>query len=258
MKHATLVALISSATLLTGCATRPLFAFDTNQMSSIRTIAVSAPKPTTYFVSTAGVMFIPVPGLSMLAAAVGGAVAGGANAASSRIGNDFDRLVKEKVGDTELNRRFVDMLEAELRAQGYEVKEIDLSEDGMPKIAEDGTGLILKGNAYSGADAIMIAPSLTGYFAAGIAAPFTRSVSTEIRIFKADTLAPIFTENLTYYKAQDPYSYNWYSALVEDLPHAVQGLDEALMGLGPKFRVLLFASRGISPTARTNVTQKTD
>ncbi|WP_419690136.1 hypothetical protein ACN22W_37595 [Burkholderia theae] len=41
-----------------------------------------------------------------------------------------------------------------------------------------------------------------------------------------------------------PYSYNWYSAVKDDLLHAIQGVNEALMELVPQFKADLLASRG--------------
>lgn len=260
--------------LLSACASKPPMDFDAQKMSSIKTIAVSVPKPTTYFaITSGGPIAVPIPGVGLLAAAVGGAIAGGTAAAATRTNKDFDSIVKSELGDTGLNRRYIDALEAELRAQGYQVKEIELGQPGTPKIAGDWLHPVLEGDAYTGADAIMIAPVLTGYGANGLGWPYVRSVSTRIRIFSASNLEPIFSQNIflpapAYISpkssrggsknadsnsSQDakesiPYAYPLYVDLLKDLPHAIQGIDEALMGFVPQFRAALQAGKGVSPS----------
>jgi hypothetical protein len=258
--------------LLCACASKPQIDFDTQKMSSIKTIAVAVPKPTTYFaVSSGGPVFIPIPGASVLAAAIGGAIAGGVAAASNRTNKEFDSLVKDRLGDTRLNRRYVDGLEDELRAQGYQVKEVDLGQAGMPGIDGDLLHPVLKGEPYAEADAIMIAPVKTGYGANGMGCPYVRAVNSQIRIFTANTFVSIFSQNISspatcpvisgaskdfdknnWAKSnkgsKEPvlFSYEFYSDLVNDLPHAVQGVDEALMSFVPQFRAALLASKGVS------------
>jgi hypothetical protein len=258
--------------LLGACASKPQIDFDTYGMLSIKTIAVAIPKPTTYFAVThGGPVFIPIPGGSILAAAIGGAIAGGTVAMSTRTSKEFDRLVRDRLGDTRLNRRYVDGLEDELRAQGYQVKEIDLGEAGMPSIGGDMLHPVLEGKPYTEADAIMIAPVKTGYGANGVGCPYVRAVNSQIRIFSAKTFTPIFSQNIFFpapcpvvsnsnedfgknnftnsnRNSQEPvaFSYQFYSDIVNDLPHAVQGVDEALMSFVPQFRTALLASKGIS------------
>jgi len=272
--------MISYAIFLGACASKPPADVDAQKMSSIKTIAVNVPKPTTYFAVTAGgPIIVPIPGVGLLAAAVGGAIAGGTAAVSTRTNKDFDSVVKSELGDTGLNRKFIDALEAELRAQGYQVKEVDLEQAGMPKIAGDWFHPVLKGDAYTGADAIMIAPIITGYGANGLGWPYVRSVSSQIRIFSASTFDPIFSQgvflpppayispkssrggskNADLNSSQDakesiPYTYPFYADLLKDLPHAIQGIDEALMGFVPQFRAALLAGKGVSQS--TSVSQK--
>ncbi|WP_175941842.1 hypothetical protein [Burkholderia pyrrocinia] len=245
-------------------------------MSSVKTIAVDVSRPTVYFAVTAGgPVFVPIPGVGLLAAAVGGAIAGGTAAVSTRTNKDLNDLVKNELGDTGLNRRYIEALEAELRAQGYQVKEIDLAQAGMPKIAGDWLHPTLKGEAYPGADAILIAPANTGYGANGLGWPYVRSVNSQIRIFSAKTFEPLFSQNIFYpipshispssgsggvnnntgsifaqdAKSDGPYVYPFYADLVKDLPNAIKGIDGALMSFVPQFRSALLAGRGISQSA---------
>ncbi|WP_423760469.1 hypothetical protein [Burkholderia sp. NLJ2] len=273
-------AIIMSVLMLGACASKPQVEFDTRKMTSIKTIAIDVPKPTKYFaITVGGPIFVPIPGAGLLAAAVGGAIAGGTAAASTRTNKDFDDLVKSELGDTGLNRKYIEALEAELRVQGYDVKEIDLSQDGMPKVTGDWPNPTLKGAAYASADAILIAPVNTGYGANGLGWPYVRSVSSRIRIFSAKTLDPIFSQNIFLPppgnlgsnsggvvnrnfgssfnqddKKVDPYVYPFYDDLVKDLPHAIRGVDEALMSFVPQFRTALLTSRGITQSA--NASQK--
>lgn len=266
--------------LLSACASNSPIDFDAQRMSSIKTIAVNVPKPTTYFaVTSGGPIIVPIPGVGLLAAAVGGAIAGGTAAASTRTNKDFDSVVKSELGDTGLNRKYINALEAELRVLGYQVKEIELGQAGTPAIAGDWLNPVLKGDAYTGADAIMIAPVITGYGATGLGWPYVRSVSSRIRIFSASTLEPIFSQNIflpapayispksskggsknaDVNSGQDakesiPYTYPLYTDLLRDLPHAIQGIDEALMGFVPQFRTALQAGKSVSSS--TGVSQK--
>lgn len=260
--------------LLGACASKPQAEFDMQKMSSVKTIAVAVPMPTIYFaVTSGGPIFvpIPIPGASVLAAAIGGTIAGGSAAASTRTNKEFDSLVKDRLGDTQLNRRYVDSLENELRAQGYRVKEIVLGQTGMPTIAGDWLHPVLKGEPYTEADAIMIAPVNTGYGANGLGCPYVRVVNSRIRIFSSNTFDPIFSQNIFYSSPCQvasgsnrdfdknnwansnqgpvesvPFSYQFYSDLVKDLPHAIQGIDEALMSFVPQFHTALLESRGVS------------
>ncbi|WP_367188818.1 hypothetical protein [Burkholderia sp. Ed8] len=245
-------------------------------MTSIKTIAVDVSRPTVYFaVMAGGPIIVPIPGVDLLAAAVGGAIAGGTAAVSTRTNKDFNDLVKSELGDTGLNRKYIEALEVELRAQGYQVKEIDLGQPDMPKISGDWLHPTLKGEAYTGADAILIAPANTGYGANGLGWPYVRSVNSQIRIFSTKTFEPIFSQNIFFptpshlsptsgsggvnkntgsnfasdAKENGPYVYPFYADLVKDLPSAIKGIDEALMSFVPQFRTALLTGRGISQSA---------
>lgn len=276
MKIMNKLAVVFVTLLLSACASKPQVEFDAEKMSSIKTIAVGVPKPIKYFaVTSGGPVFIPIPGVGLLAAAVGGVVAGSVAAASTRSNKDFDSLVKDRLGDTGLNRRYVEAIENELRAQGYQVKEINLGQDGMPEIAGDAMHPVLKGKPYAGADAIMIVPAVAGYGANGVGCPYVRTVNSRIRIFTSNNFDTVFSQNFFYMatcqvdsginrgvfenmnanrdiKKPDPYSYQFYSDLVADLPHAIQGVDEKLMSLVPQFRTALLSSRGLSESIDAN------
>lgn len=218
-------------------------------MGAIKTIAVVAPHKTTYSAVSAGTNGMVFVGPGLLLAAVSGAVSGAISAASHRSNASFNDLVTEKLGDTGLNRKLVDAVEAELRSEGYEVKEVDLAQEGMPKLTLKNRAMALEGASYAGADAIMVVQSLNGYFAPGSMSWYTRDVKLNVEVFKADTFEPIFKDRLNFNQGNaDPYHYTLYSALKEDLPHAIQGVDEAVMGLVPSIKADLLASRGISAT----------
>lgn len=234
------------ASFVTACTTPPRATYDSTKMSSIKTIAVAAPKKTNYYATSAGsgsVMFI---GGGVLASVIATAVADAVTA--GRANATFNDIVTEKLGDTGLNRKFVDALEAQLKDAGYEVKEIELSGKDMPKVAVERNGTqVLKGKPYEGADAIMVVQNANGYFAPGAFSWYTREARVKIEIYKADTFEPIFNEQLLFNKGNsDSYHYTTYSALKDDLPHAIQGVDEAVMGLVPDFKTDLLASRGVS------------
>ena len=247
------------AMMLSACATPPSATYDTADMVSIKTIAVAIPKPTSYFaVSLSGPIFVPIPGASLAMAAFSGALAGTLGRAATHGNDEFNDLVQQKLGDTGLNRKFVDGLEAVLREQGYVVKEVELGRDGAPELTWDKkSGPLLTGGPYLGADALLIAPVQTGYLSKQLGHAYLRFAKTEVRIFKADTLKSIFTDDLThktesaFQQGGIPYSYNWYSAIMDDLPRAIQGVNEALMDLVPQFKADLLASRGEASAAST-------
>ncbi|NRO99514.1 hypothetical protein GWC77_26950 [Paraburkholderia sp. NMBU_R16] len=216
-------------------------------MEAIKTIAVDVPKKTNYYAFSAGtspVMFI---GPGVLVAAVTGAISGAISAASHRTNPTFNDLVTEKLGDTGLNRKFLDALESQLRAEGYEIKEVELAQGDMPQVVLKDRVMALDGKSYTGADAIMIVQNLNGYYAPGSMSWYTRDVKVNIEMFKADTFEPIFQDRLKFNQGiSDPYHYTTFSELKDDLPRAIKGLDEAVMGLVPQFRADLLASRGVS------------
>lgn len=270
------IAIVCFAALMSACASKPQYDYDAQKMSSVKTIAVDVSRPTAYFAVTAGgPVFVPIPGVGLLAAAVGGAIAGGTTAVSTRTNKDFNDVVKSELGDTGLNRKYIEALEAELRAQGYQVKEVNLGQADTPKVAGDWLHPTLKGDAYTGADAILIASTNTGYGAQGLGWPYVRSVNSQIRIFSAKTFEPIFSQNLFYpipshlnptsggggvnkntgstfasdAKDNGPYVYPFYADLMKDLPNAIKGIDEALMSFVPQFHTALLNGRGISQSA---------
>ncbi|MEN2473833.1 hypothetical protein [Burkholderia sp. GS2Y] len=243
--------------MLSACAAPPSVSYDMAGMAAIKTIAVATPQPTSYFaVSLSGPIFIPVPGASLAISAFSGALAGTLGRAATHGNDEFNDLVQQKLGDTGLNRKFVDALEAALRAQGYAVKEVELGRDGAPELTWDKkNGPLLTGGPYLGADALLIAPVQTGYLSKQLGHSYVRFAKTEVRIFKADTLKSVFADDLmhktesAFQQGGIPYSYNWYSAIKDDLPHAIQGVNEALMDLVPQFKADLSTSRGEARTA---------
>lgn len=237
------------ATVVSACTAPPRATYDSAKIGAIKTIAVATPTKTNYYAVSAGTNPVMLIGPGLLVSAIAGAVSGAISAASHRTNATFNDLVMEKLGDTGLNRKFIDALETELRSQGYDVKEVELVGDDMPKLVvkDHGYTLALEGQHYTGADAIMVVQNTNGYFAPGSFSWYTRDVRAKVMIYKADTLEPIFNDRLTFNKGNsDPYHYSTYSELKDDLPRAIRGVDEAVMGLVPEFKTDLLASRGVS------------
>jgi hypothetical protein len=256
-------AIFACATFMTACTTPPRTTFDSAKLGAVKTIAVAVPQKTSYFAVSAGsgggVMFF---GPGVIGAVVGGVLSGAISAAASHRDHlTFNDLVAQKLGDTGLNRKFVDAIEVELRSEGYDVKEVDLADDDMPKVVftDHGATQALRGKPYAGADAIMIVGNTNGYFATSAMAWFTRDVKASIAMYKADTFEPIFRDQLKFNQGNaDSYHYTTYSELKDDLPRAVQGVDEAVLGLVPEFKADLMASRGVSAeTVRTATAAET-
>jgi hypothetical protein len=248
-------AIIGLSALLGACAAPPRSQYSGDEMKSIKSIVVETPAATKYFAMSVGsTPLVVLPGVGIIAAAVTGAVSGGVAALSNRKNPTFDELVTEKLGKSDLNRKFVDQLEASLRAQGYEVTEIDGNAPDMPKaVIQLGRVGKLEGSAYHGADAIMIVSIATGYYAAGVFEPYVRNAAVNVAIFKADTLKPVFRDRFSQYAMHDSvYNYSRFVDLTADLPNAIQGINEATMGFVPEFNADMLASRGMpSPTAQT-------
>ncbi|WP_027796893.1 hypothetical protein [Paraburkholderia acidipaludis] len=246
---------LSLSALLGACAAPPRSQYSGDEMKSIKSIVVETPPATKYYAMSEGsTPLVVLPGIGIIAAAVTGAVSGGVSALANRKNPTFDDLVTEKLGKSDLNRKFVDQIEASLRAQGYEITEVDGTAPDMPKaVLQFGRVGKLEGSPYHGADAIMIVSIATGYYAAGVFEPYVRSASVNVAIFKADTLKPVFRDRLSQYAMHDSaYSYFHFGDLTADLPHAIQGIDEATMGFVPEFNADMLASRGMpSPTAQT-------
>lgn len=247
--------IIGLTALLGACAAPPRSQFSGDEMKSIKSIVVETPSKTNYFAESAGGSpLIVLPGAGVLVAAVSGAVSGTVDALTHKTNPTFNDLVIAKLGETDINRKFVDGLEASLREQGYDVREVGSDAPGMPKttlkLAQYPN---LNGAAYHGADAIMAVSIKSGYYAAGIFEPYVRSVIVNVAIFRADTLKPVFRDRLAQYVMHDSvFSYLRFDALTADLPHAIRGIDDTMMGFVSEFNADILASRGMpSPTAQT-------
>jgi len=253
MKTSLKIALLTPTLMLAACAPGPKY--DTAQMSSIKVIAVPVPKGTHYYAGTVGATYGG--GVIGIALAVAANVAANVEAKKHNT-QTFNDVVEAQLGETGLSRKFTDALEAELKAQGYIVKEVDLSQDGMPKQEFDPQTrqIVLKGPAYKGADAILIWPISIGYSAPGQFSSFQRMVTGNIEIVKSDTLVPIFKQPVKFYLSPDSYMYPSYTGLVSDLPHAIAGLDDAAMSLVPQFSSALKTSR-IGVLAMTGASSQT-
>lgn len=236
---------------LTACVATPRAEFDPQKLAQVRTVAVAVPATTTYLAGSAGAPIV-IPGAGALAAAIGGAVSGAISASTSKRTVTFNELVAARLGDTNLSRRFEDGIEAELRNQGYVVKEIDLSQDGMPKLSFIANLASLNGQKYSGADAILVINLQPQYFAPGPLNSYTRQVTGEVTLFDASSYKVTFRRALHFLKFNDAYSYGTFSSLLDDLPHAIQGVDDAAMSLVPQFGTLLTNARQTIQASNTS------
>lgn len=244
---------IAAAVVLSACAI-PQAKFDSEKLGAIKTITVAVPRQHYIAASSSGPVIVPGGGL--IAAAIGGAISGGINASTNKQSVTFDELVSAKLGDTHFSRRLVDAIEAELRAEGFVVNEVDFSREDMPKSVFENGGYILKGQPYRGADAILVPVVGQAYFAPGPLSAFRRQVVGQIGIYKGDTLEPVFTRRLFFMTVRDSYSYMTYRGLVDDLPHAIQGLDDAAMSLVPGFVESLRSARQLPPAATATAEAK--
>ncbi len=221
-----IIALAAAATL-SGCAAGPRPVVDEARFKPIHTITVIYPGQAVYYGSMVSAP-IPIPVVGLVGAAIAGAVTGSINAANSKKRVTFDDLVTEKLGDTKLNRRFTDGIEAVLRSHGYIVKEVDASDPSVPRIDWDShSTLRASGPVYSDGDAILAFKIAPSYTSPGLFYSYSRAVTGEITLFKTATYEPLMRQRLYWQPFSDPYSYATMSMLVKDLPHAISGLDEA-------------------------------
>lgn len=224
----TLLVAIAMSLGLTGCAGMPT-ELDSAKFSSIKTVTVVYPGKTSYAAGAASVPLIIPAGL--VAAAVAGAVTGKANASASNANKKaatFDDLVTEKVGDTNLNRRFTDGVEASLRAHGYVVNEVSADAPTLPDFTrDDHNNWHAQGQAYRDSDALLIIKVSPAYQSPGPLNSYARMVVGEIVMFKGDTHEAVLRRRVYWQKFTDPYSYGTYASIINDLPRAIKGLDEA-------------------------------
>lgn len=221
---------IAALAVLAGCATGPHPEVDAGKFHAIHTVTVIYPGKTVYSGGRAQMPLL-LTGGGLLGAVVTGAVTGLANASSAKQDpHTFDDFVTAKVGDTKLNRRFTDGIEAALRSHGYVVREVDASTPTLPTFSRDDHNHWHAGDpVYQDSDAVLLIRVSPLYNSSGPMSAYSRMVLGEIVMFAGDTHEAVFRQSVYWQKAIDPYSYHSIDAIVADLPHAISGIDESVM-----------------------------
>lgn len=223
---------IGAIAALVGCATAPSPVVDAGKFRSVHTVTVVYPGKAAYSGGRAQVPLV-LAGGGLLGAVVTGAVTGLSNARSAKYDpRTFDDLVMAKLGDTRLNRRLTDGIEAALRTHGYVVREVDASTASLPTFSRDEHNQRLwhaGGPIYRDSDAVLLIQVSPLYNSAGPMSAYSRLVIGEIVMFTGDTHDAVFRQPVYWQKAIDPYSYHTIDAIEADLPHAISGLDESVM-----------------------------
>jgi hypothetical protein len=221
---------IAVLSVLAGCAAAPRAEVDAGKLRTVHTVTVVYPGKTVYSGARAQTPLMVVGG-GLIGAALTGALSGLANASTAK--QDplaLDNAVTAKLGDTKLNRRFTDGIEAALRAHGYVVNEGDASTPTLPTFSrDDHNHWHASGPVYGESDAVLVIYVSPAYSSSGPMSAYTRLIIGEIDMFTGDTLEAVFRQPVHWMKAIDPYTYHFMDAIVADLPHAISGLDESMM-----------------------------
>ncbi len=217
---------IAALSVLAGCAAGPRAEVDAGKLHTVHTVTVVYPGKTVYSGGRAQTPLLLTGG-----GLIGAAVTGLANASTAR--QDplvFDDVVRAKLGDTKLNRRFTDGIEATLRTHGYVVNEVDASTPTLPTFSrDDHNRWHASGPVYRESDAVLLIRVSPAYSSGGPMSAYTRLIIGEIDMFTRDTHEAVFRQPIYWMKTIDPYIYHFIDAIVADLPHAISGLDESMM-----------------------------
>ncbi|PMS21220.1 hypothetical protein C0Z18_08575 [Trinickia dabaoshanensis] len=216
--------------VLVGCASAPRAEIDAAKIRTVHTVTVVYPGKVVYTAARPQFQFVPV---------VGGAVGAIATATVAGIVDahhakqdapKFDDVVTKKLGDTQLNRRFTDGIEASLRSHGYVVKEVDASAPTLPTFApDDHAHWHASGPIYRDSDAVLLIRVSPAYSPPGPMSYYSRFITGEIVMFASDTHDAVLRQRIYSVSINDPYSYYSTDLIEADLPHAINGLDESMM-----------------------------
>jgi hypothetical protein len=225
-------AAIAALAAIAGCASAPRPEVDAGKLRAIHTVTVIYPGKAVYSAARAQMPLMLVGGGGLLGAALTGAATGLVNASVPRQDpHAFDDLVTTKLGDTQVNRRFTDGIEAALRSHGYVVQEVDHLAPALPTFSRDQHfDWHADGPAYRDSDAVLLIQVTPWYSSSGPMSAYTRLINGEIVMFAGDTHEAIFRQRIHWKKAIDPYTYHFIENIEADLPHAISGLDESMMG----------------------------
>lgn len=221
---------ITALSLLTGCAAGPRAEVDAGRLRTVHTVTVVYPGKTVYSGGRAQTPLL-LTGGGLIGAALSGGITGLANASTAKHNAfTFDDVVTAKLGDTKLNRRFTDGIEAALRAHGYVVNEVDASTPTLPTFSrDDHNRWHASGPVYRESDAVLLIRVSPVYSSSGPMSAYTRLIIGEIDMFTSDTHEAVFRQPVYWMKTIDPYTYHFMDAIEADLPHAISGLDESMM-----------------------------
>ena len=221
---------IVALSVLAGCAAEPRAEVDAGKLRTVRTVTVVYPGKTVYSGGRAQMPLLMTGG-GLIGAALTGTVTGLVNASTAKQNRlAFDDIVTAKLGDTKLNRRFTDGIEAALRTHGYVVNEVDASTPSLPTFSRDEHNRWHASDpVYRGSDAVLLIRVSPAYSSGGPMSAYTRLIVGEIDMFSGDTHEVLLRQHVYWMKTIDPYTYHFMDDIVADLPHAISGLDEGMM-----------------------------
>ncbi len=233
---------ICAAAIFSGCATQTsgqLSAANAEKLRAVKTIAIATPLNVSYYTTTGAVPMVLFPGAGVIANMASGAVSGTLNSGAKSSTDEFNKLAVESRGGKLPSQDALDTVKTELSNSSFSVSEVDLAQDGAPKLKLEGYLLTMSGDPYRGADAIMVITLQPGYKAPGPLNSYRREVIGSITVFDSASLKPIFRKGIRYWKTFDESSYLTYASLKEDLPKAIGALDkittEELLGATKAF-----------------------
>ena len=238
----TLLTAIGTAALFSGCAaptSSVVGPANADKLRAVKTIAIATPLNVSYYTTTGAAPTVLFPGAGVIANIASGAVSGTLNAGAKSSTDEFNKLAVESRGGKPPSQDALDTVKAELSKSSFSVSEVDLAQDGAPKLKIDGYLPTMTGDSYRGADAIMVISLQPGYKAPGPLNSYRREVIGSITVFDSASLKPIFRKGIRYWKTFDEPSYLTYASLKEDLPKAIGALDkittEELLGATKAF-----------------------
>lgn len=223
-------AICALTVLLVGCASAPRAEVDAAKIRAVHTVTVVYPGKAVYSAGRPQVQFVPVGGgaIAAIAAGTATALANAHNAKQNPLA--FNDVVTQKLGDTQLNRKFTDGIEAALRSHGYVVREVDALDPTLPTFTrDDHNHWHAGGPAYRDSDAVLIIRVSPIYNPPGPMSYMSRFIIGEIVMFAGDTHEAVLRQRIYSVKLNDPYSYYSTDLIEADLAHAISGLDESMM-----------------------------
>ncbi|MCE4062937.1 hypothetical protein LXM60_22310 [Pandoraea sputorum] len=232
MRSKALIFVFAIAGLLSACAPKPVVNKD--KLAAIKSVVVVVPDVAHYGASSLdnGPLILGGSPTDRLTTAVSNLADAIGNATREKKTAIFNDIVVDRVGDTGVNRRVAAGVEDILRRQGFNVLEI--SAEQFKGIREGGAAPKVDGYVHIG---------LTeNYFVGGSLTAYMRSVALTVRIMSSDHRDLIYMSAHIKTPHDAPY-YNTYARLLEDLPNAIAGLDNAVLAQLPEFEASFKSSR---------------